>query len=198
MFSDAFFYREYTLIKRLLLTASIFFIIMPFVWIAINDYTNTKTVNHFISSIGKVPINLAFENLTVKTYRENNDKLNLVAPNARIKDLKFSTIILDKPEIKILQPNNEQTQLIAHQGSYISNGSYIRLNKGIKIIDHNHYEMLTEELTVNLNDLKIKLPKGVNASFYKHNLKANDVDFDYQKNRATFKGGVKLVIKPDA
>jgi hypothetical protein len=43
----------------------------PFFWIVIFQYSQEKMVDNFMKTIGSQPVNLAFENLTIKTMRDN-------------------------------------------------------------------------------------------------------------------------------
>lgn len=173
------------------------FIIMPFFWIFISGYSHNKIVSNFIKTIGTQPVNLSFENLTVKTTRDNQKSITVTAPTARIYDLKLSKIDLYHPFVTLSQEHHSDTLLRADIGIYQRDASVVTLSDNIKLSQDGVYKVATDKLLVDLNNFAIKLPNGLNALYKNNSLKANDVEFQQKSNKAIFKGGVKLVIQPN-
>jgi hypothetical protein len=190
-------FSQYLAIKKLLLLMSVIFIIMPFFWIFISGYSHNKIVSNFIKTIGTQPVNLSFENLTVKTAQDNQKSINVTAPTARIYDLKLSKIDLYHPFVTLSQVNHSDTLLRADIGTYQRDAFEVTLSDNVKLSQDGVYKVATDKLLVDLNNFAIKLPNGLNALYKNNSLKANDVEFQQKSNKAIFKGGVKLVIQPN-
>jgi LPS export ABC transporter protein LptC len=169
----------------------------PFFWIVIFQYSQEKMVDNFMKTIGSQPVNLAFENLTIKTMRDNQKAINLTSPNAKIYDLKISRIDLQKPTVTLSEINQTSKLLFADMGYYQQDNQTVTLSDNVKLTENGTFKVTADKMLVDLNNFKITLPNGVNALYKNNSLKAKDVEFQQKTNRAIFKGGVKLVIQPN-
>ncbi|MFT6071894.1 MAG: LPS export ABC transporter protein LptC [Alphaproteobacteria bacterium] len=172
--------------------------VTPFVWIFVADYSNNKIVVNFMENIGSQPLNLSFENLTIKTFQSQNNSVVLKAPKARLYDLKISKIDLEKPIIKLYEPGKPITILSAQSGVYQAKDNKITLSSNVILSKNKIYQLTTDTLFVDLNNFAITMPKGVNALYKNNSLKAKNVEFNKKSNKAIFKGGIKLRINPNA
>ena len=169
---------------------------MPFFWIYISQYSQEKIVTNFIKIIGTQPVNLTFENLKIKTLRDDTKSIQLSAPQAKIYDLKISKIDLLSPQVTLSETDKPNKVLISHKGVYQKDMNIITLSDNVKLSENGGYKLKTDKMLVDLNNFAIKLPSGIDALYDNNSLKANDVEFQQKTNKAIFKGGVKLVIHP--
>lgn len=179
-----------------MLAVSVILMLMPIMWIILSRYSQDVIVSDFMKSIGNQPVNLAFENLTVKMLQDNHKAVNIQSPYAQIHDLHFSKIDLQSPVITLKEKDQLQKSLLSDQGSYHRNTNKIILSRHIKIFDNQNYTIQANKMSVDLNNFKVTLPDGIHALYRKNSLKAKNVEFDQKSNKATFNGGVKLVIQP--
>ncbi len=170
--------------------------IMPFLWVLISSYSQDKIVSNFMKTIGTQPVNLAFENLTVKTIQDTQKSVNLKSPNARIYDLKMSKIDLYKPIIHLFEKDKPDKVLNADMGYYEHDKHNVTLLHNVRLSEGNSYKIKTDKLMVDLNNFTIKLPHGIDALYKNNSLKSDDVEFQQKSNKVIFKGGVKLIIQP--
>jgi hypothetical protein len=170
--------------------------LLPVFWIFGFEYSQTKIVHNFMKTIGTQPINLAFENLTIKTIQNNENTMSLNAPFAKIHDLKLSRIDLQSPIMTLLEKNHPPKLLSADEGFYERKDNQITILKNVKLSEKGTFKIASDKMLVDLNHFTIKLPNGINATYKNNSLKAKDVEFQQKSNKAIFKGGVKLVIEP--
>lgn len=190
-------YRCLLFIKRSLLVLCIIVMIIPVLWIILSQQSQERMVKQFIATIGEQPVNLAFENLTVKMLQDGAKSINITSPEARIHDLKISKIDLHAPKLKLYEKNQIPKFLTADKGIYEGTDKKVRLFDNVKMSEADNYVINADKMIVDLNNFDVKLPDGVDAVYGKNSLKARNVEFDKKSNKATFKGGVRMVIHPN-
>lgn len=186
----------YRIARHILLAILVLLFIAPALWTVVKKQNDKRYFSEFVKSIGRLPMNLTFNNLHYITNDSQNNMISVSSPEGMADDLETQNLFLKEPKIHVIS-ENKPVLIEAQTGQFNRQEKNIVFKDNVRIKDENGINSAqTDLITFDLEKGTLDIPQDINATLENGKVRAGSVSASQDDKKIYFSNGIKMIINP--